>query len=77
MNVKALPVAREIVAKYSIEEMTMELVLTLPVNYPLSPVTVECGKRFGVSTAEWRQWMLQLTTFLSFQVKLFRCLSKI
>ncbi|XP_047128607.1 E3 ubiquitin-protein ligase listerin isoform X1 [Hydra vulgaris] len=67
MSVKALPVAREIIAKYSIEEMTMELVLTLPTNYPLSPVNVECGKRFGVSTAEWRQWMLQLTTFLSFQ----------
>lgn len=46
----------------------MELVVKLAPNHPLSPVSVECGKRIGVTTALWRQWMLQLTTFLSFQV---------
>lgn len=68
MVVKTRPTAREVVAVYTIEEISMELVVKLAANYPLSPVTVECGKRIGVATSLWRQWMLQLTTFLSFQV---------
>ena len=68
MIVKTRPVAREVVAVYTIDEISMELVVKLSANHPLSPVSVECGKRIGVSNALWRQWMLQLTTFLSFQV---------
>ena len=68
MVVKTRPGAREVVAVYTIEEISMELVVKLSSNHPLSPVSVECGKRIGVTTSLWRQWMLQLTTFLSFQV---------
>ena len=70
MIIKTRPRAREIIAIYTVDEISMELQLKLANNYPLSPVTVECGKRIGVSTELWRQWMLQLTKFLSFQVSL-------
>ena len=70
MTIKTRPRAREIIAIYTVDEISMELQLKLANNYPLSPVTVECGKRIGVSTELWRQWMLQLTKFLSFQVSL-------
>ncbi|XP_057307534.1 E3 ubiquitin-protein ligase listerin-like [Hydractinia symbiolongicarpus] len=67
MVVKTRQVAREVVAIYTVDEISMELVVKLSSNHPLSPVSVDCGKRIGVSNALWRQWMLQLTTFLSFQ----------
>jgi len=67
MIIKTRPVAREIVSVYTVDEISMELQVKLPANYPLTPVTVECGKRIGVSNALWRQWMLQLTSFLTFQ----------
>jgi len=46
----------------------MELVVQLPANHPLGTVNVESGKRVGVASAQWRNWMLQMTTFLSHQV---------
>ena len=48
----------------------MELVVTLPVNHPLGPISVECGRRVGVANTQWRNWMLQMVTFLSHQVSL-------
>ena len=68
MVVKTRPVAREVAAIYTVDEISMELVVKLSTNHPLLPVSVECGKRIGVSNQLWRQWMLQLNTFLSFQV---------
>lgn len=65
---KARPAAREVVATYTVEEVAMELVVTLPVNHPLGPISVESGKRVGVANTQWRNWMLQLTTFLQYQV---------
>ena len=51
----------------------MELVVQLPNNFPLGPVIVDSGKKVGVTTSQWRTWMLQLTTFL--QVKFIGFLS--
>jgi len=67
MTVKTRRGAREIAAVYTIEEISMELIVKLADNHPLVPVTVDCGKRIGVSNAQWRQWMLQLARFLSWQ----------
>ena len=67
-QVKVRPVTREVVALYVVEEITMELVVTLPVNHPLGPISVECGRRVGVANTQWRNWMLQMVTFLSHQV---------
>ena len=68
MAIKTRPLAREVVAVYTVEEISMELVVKMANNHPLGPVSVECGKRVGVTTAQWRQWMLQLTMFLTQQV---------
>ncbi len=51
------------------EEVTMELVVCLPSNHPLGVVTVDTGRRIGVANTQWRNWMLQLTTFLLHQVR--------
>lgn len=67
MAIRTRSGAREVVAVYTMDEMSMELVLKLAENHPLAPVSVECGKRVAVSNAEWRQWMLQLTRFLTCQ----------
>merc|ERR1712154_494916 len=62
---------REVVAVYTLgddgSEGSMELVIQLPANFPLGAVQVESGKRVGVTTSQWRTWMLQLTTFLQHQ----------
>ena len=41
---------REVVATYSIDEGSMELVVSLPNNYPLGGLNVDSGKRVGVET---------------------------
>ena len=41
---------REVVATYSIDDGSMELLVSLPSNYPLGGLTVESGKRVGVET---------------------------
>jgi len=68
MSVKARPSSREVLATYTIEEITIELLIQLPQNHPLGPVSVESGKRVGVTEKQWRTWLLQLTTFLTHQV---------
>ena len=73
VQVKARPTTREVVAIYTVEEVTMELVVTLPPNHPLGTISVECGKRIGVANQQWRNWMLQMTTFLSHQVAIVSC----
>ncbi|XP_078416032.1 E3 ubiquitin-protein ligase listerin isoform X2 [Cetorhinus maximus] len=67
MVVKARPVAREVLATYSVDDIFIELIIQLPTNYPLGSITVESGKRVGVAVQQWRNWMLQLNTFLNLQ----------
>jgi len=61
--------SREIVATYTLEEFSIELLILLPTNYPVGVTSVECSKKLGVATSEWRKWMLQLNTFLTYQVR--------
>ena len=68
MQVKTRPSAREVAAIYTVDEISMEMVVKLAPNHPLGAVAVESGKRVGVNTAQWRSWMLQMTTFLTHQV---------
>ena len=71
MTIKVRSSVREVVATYILgddgSEGSMELVVQLPANFPLGAVQVESGKRVGVTIAQWRTWMLQLTTFLQHQ----------
>lgn len=57
---------REIQAVYSIDEARMELLITLPLNYPLGVVKVDCGKQIG-GRLQSRVVIMQLTLFLSHQ----------
>eukprot|EP00092_Neocalanus_flemingeri_P024263 GFUD01026312.1.p1 GENE.GFUD01026312.1~~GFUD01026312.1.p1 ORF type:complete len:1657 (-),score=379.47 GFUD01026312.1:31-5001(-) len=67
MTLKVRDSVKEVVATYTIDEGSMELVVSLPSNHPLGGLTVESGRRVGVDTGQWRKWMLQLTTFLTHQ----------
>ena len=64
LQIRVRPSVREVVANYTLDDGSMELVIQQPANFPLGQVTVESGKKVGVGTAQWRNWMLQLTTFL-------------
>ena len=67
IRIRGVLSSREVVAVYKMKELTMELVVQLPGNYPLGVVQVSSVKRLGVSENEWRNWLLQLTTFLTHQ----------
>ncbi|KAI5940246.1 E3 ubiquitin-protein ligase listerin [Manis javanica] len=67
MTVKARATTREVMATYTIEDIVIELIIQLPSNYPLGSITVESGKRVGVAVQQWRNWMLQLSTYLTHQ----------
>ncbi|XP_043106094.1 E3 ubiquitin-protein ligase listerin [Puntigrus tetrazona] len=67
MTVKARSAAREVIATYSVDDIFIELVIQLPQNYPLSSISVESGRRVGVAVQQWRNWMLQLSTYLTHQ----------
>ncbi|KAM7133814.1 E3 ubiquitin-protein ligase listerin isoform 5-T6 [Molossus nigricans] len=67
MTVKARAATREVMATYTIEDIVIELVIQLPPNYPLGCIAVESGRRVGVAVQQWRNWMLQLSTYLTHQ----------
>ncbi|KAK9968251.1 hypothetical protein ABG768_002585 [Culter alburnus] len=67
MMVKARSATREVIATYSVDDIFIELVIQLPQNYPLGSISVESGRRVGVSVQQWRNWMLQLSTYLTHQ----------
>ncbi|KFQ04198.1 E3 ubiquitin-protein ligase listerin, partial [Leptosomus discolor] len=72
MTVKARSAAREVIATYSVDDIFIELIIQLPSNYPLGSITVESGKRVGVAVQQWRNWMLQLSTYLTHQLSLWK-----
>ncbi|XP_012276738.1 E3 ubiquitin-protein ligase listerin [Orussus abietinus] len=66
MQVKIHPTAREVVAVYQMEDTKLELSMTLPINHPLGPITVEPGQ-FAGGAANWRNCHMQLSIFLTHQ----------
>ena len=67
MSLRVRDSVKEVVATYTIDEGSMELIISLPSNHPLGDLSVDTGNRVGVDVGLWRKWMLQLTTFLSYQ----------
>jgi hypothetical protein len=67
ISIKAMYSTREIVSVYKMKELNMELIIKLPPNYPLGVIDVSSVKRLGVSEQEWRNWLIQLTTYLTHQ----------
>ena len=68
MQIRVRPSVREVVATYTVDDGSMELIVVIPPNFPLGAVRVETGKKVGVGNNLWRNWMLQLTTFLQVRV---------
>jgi E3 ubiquitin-protein ligase listerin len=66
LQIKVHPLAREVIATYTIDEVRMELTVTLPANHPLGPIKVEGNNTIDIS--RWKQWVKQLTIFLTRQV---------
>ncbi|GAQ92748.1 Zinc finger RING-type domain containing protein [Klebsormidium nitens] len=67
LSIRANRAAREVIAAYSMDESSLEMVIRLPAAYPLRPVEVECTKRIGVSESRLRKWLLSISAFLRHQ----------
>lgn len=67
IKIRGMLSTREIVTTYKMKELSMELIIHLPLNYPLGVIEVSSVRRLGVSENEWRNWLLQLTTYLTHQ----------
>ena len=66
LTINIRPRSNEIVATYTVDEVSMALLLTLAPNHPLSSTdnSVESAKRIGVGLGRWRNWMLELSSCL-------------
>ena len=60
--------ANEIVATYTKDETSMDLVIRLPASYPLRSVDVDCTKSLGISDMKQRKWLMSLMLFVRNQV---------
>lgn len=60
--------AYEIIATYKKEDTGMDLVIRLPICYPLRPVDVACTRSLGISEVKQRKWLLSLNAFVRNQV---------
>ncbi|GLH11764.1 RING finger protein 160 [Gryllus bimaculatus] len=67
MEVKVHSKARQVVAVYSVDESQMELIITLPEEYPLATIQVDTHTSSLVGTSHWRYWVKQLSIFLTHQ----------
>ncbi|KAL6076582.1 listerin E3 ubiquitin protein ligase 1, variant 2 [Balamuthia mandrillaris] len=74
-SVRGSKVTREVTATYEKDDMSMTIVIRLPLSYPLRTVEIDCVKRLGISEALWRKWMLSMTTLFITQVSLLIFLS--
>jgi hypothetical protein len=66
MKIKVNLVAREIRLSYLIDDQKMEMVIRVPVNYPLDNVTVDGPLRLGVKENQWKAWLLASQRVISF-----------
>jgi len=63
--VRGSAVTREVTAHYFKDDCTLEVLLRLPLAYPLRNVEVECTRSLGISADKWNRWQLQIVTLLS------------
>ncbi|CAF1613096.1 unnamed protein product, partial [Didymodactylos carnosus] len=64
VTIKKHSQTREITAIYAIETSRVEIVIKLPINFPLVVANIECTHHVGFSKEQWNKWMLQLKTNL-------------
>ncbi|KNA05184.1 hypothetical protein SOVF_192710 [Spinacia oleracea] len=56
--------ANEVIATYTKDETSMDLVIRLPASYPLRLVDVECTRSLGISEVKQRKWLLSMMAFV-------------
>ncbi|XP_021750254.1 E3 ubiquitin-protein ligase listerin-like [Chenopodium quinoa] len=56
--------ANEVIATYTKDETSMDLVIRLPASYPLRSVDVECTRSLGISEVKQRKWLLSMMAFV-------------
>ncbi|KAK6234537.1 hypothetical protein SCA6_009874 [Theobroma cacao] len=56
--------ANEVVATYTKDETGMDLIIRLPVSYPLRPVDVDCVRSLGISEVKQRKWLMSMMLFV-------------
>ena len=52
--------SRSMMATYAVDDLEVEIMITLPSDWPLSPPKIEGIKSVGVNSSEWRLWLFQL-----------------
>ena len=57
MDVKIIPIHREVNTTYTIDESEIKLNLKIPSDWPLHVIEVRGGKRAGVKEDRWRSWI--------------------
>ncbi|KAM7536797.1 hypothetical protein Aperf_G00000081614 [Anoplocephala perfoliata] len=68
VDIKGRPLSREIITKYHFSsDQSLEMMITLPENFPLSPVNVETGSRIGIVMSNWRGYVFLLSVFINNQ----------
>lgn len=65
-QIKVLPTVREVIAVYTVDEAQMELIITLPTNYPLTGPEVQCNRQIGGTSH--KQWLMQFKKCVLHQV---------
>lgn len=65
--IRARCTSREIVAVYTMDDVSIEMVIALPDNYPLGSISVRSEQRKGISNSISKKWLLQLNLFLQHQ----------
>lgn len=66
--VKVSKLSREVFAGYEIDDMAMQIVIRLPVTYPLEGVKVEGINRVAVSEKKWASWLMITQGVITFSV---------
>jgi len=51
-------------ASYALEDLSVNINLTVPSSFPMEPVEVNGGDRLGISESKWRSWILSCQTVL-------------
>jgi hypothetical protein len=64
--VKTSTRSRDIFAGYEIDDMTMQINIQLPTNYPLQPVVVSSINRVGIPENKWKSFMITTQAVISF-----------
>ncbi|VDK41025.1 unnamed protein product [Taenia asiatica] len=68
VDIKGRPLSREVITTYHFSaDQYLEMIISLPENFPLSPVTVETSNKTGPAISNWRTWIVHLTVFLNNQ----------